>query len=442
MIFNSIQFAFFFTVVTGLYFILPARFGWMILLAASCFFYMSIVPWYILILAFMIVVDYFIALQIEKISPRAKKILLIFSIFVNIGTLFFFKYFNFFNETVASLAQLINWNYSVQVLKILLPIGLSFHTFQSLSYIIEVYRGKFKAERHFGVYALYVMFFPQLVAGPIERPQHMLPQFHLHHRFNYDRFVSGLQLMGWGLIKKVIIADRLAVIVDHIYGNLHESSGIVIIVAVVFFAFQLYADFSGYTDIAIGSARMLGFDLSPNFNHPYFATSVADFWRRWHISLSNWIRDYVYYPLALSAKKSSRAWLYMTLFVTFLASGLWHGAGWTFITMGALFGFFVVVGMATKKYRIAFVHKLGLLRAPWIYRILQSLFVFALVCVSWVFFRAPSMIDAIYIVTHMYTPSSGTFGVPNSEMILSLVLIASLMLFEFVQERRNIGSKI
>lgn len=425
----------FFAAVLAVYFLLPARWGWLILLVASCIFYMSIVPWYILILGFIILVDFFVAHQIEKTSGRTKTYLLWVSIAVNIGTLFFFKYFNFFNANISGLAQMIGWNYPIHYLKIILPIGLSFHTFQSLSYMIEVYRGKYPAERHLGKYALYVMFFPQLVAGPIERPQNLLPQFHQPHRFDYDRFISGLALMSWGYIKKIVIADRLASSVDYVYGHLGASSGGVLVVTVIFFAFQLYADFSGYTDIAIGAARILGFKLSPNFNFPYIATSVADFWRRWHISLSNWIRDYVYYPLAFSVKKNSRGWLYLTVLITFLASGLWHGAGWTFVIMGALFGSFIVFSIVTKKYRLKIIQLVGLEKFPALLRASQILITFCLVSVSWIFFRAPNLTDAFYIVTHLFLHTRGSLGISQSEIIMSVGGILFLLGAEGIYRR-------
>ncbi|MGH8046042.1 MAG: MBOAT family O-acyltransferase, partial [Chthoniobacterales bacterium] len=327
MLFNSFQFALFFPIVVVLYYLAPFAWRWAILAAASCYFYMAFVPAYILILLGVIVIDYTAGLLIEPRKGWARKALLGTSLFANVGLLAYFKYFNFLTSNVHSLAQAIGWNYPQQILNVILPIGLSFHVFQSMSYTIEVYRGTERAERHFGIYALYVLFFPQLVAGPIERPQNLLHQFRKHHRFDYDRAVSGLRLILIGLFKKVVIADRLALVVDSVYANPAQHSSLELLLGTYFFAFQIYCDFSGYSDIARGAARLLGFELMVNFNAPYLARSVADFWRRWHISLSTWFRDYVYVPLGGNRLGAWRQAI--NLFVVFLLSGLWHGSAWT-----------------------------------------------------------------------------------------------------------------
>ena len=259
MLFNSIEFMIFFPIVTLLYFLLPHKFRWAMLLTASCIFYMFFIPVYILILAVTIIIDYFAGIWIEESQGKRKKMYLIISIISTCLVLIVFKYFNFFNGSFASIAKFLNLNYPIEMLNIILPIGLSFHTFQSLSYVIEVYRGHQKAERHFGIYSLYVMFYPQLVAGPIERPQNLLHQFREEHKFEYERVTNGLKLIAWGLFKKIVIADRLSIFVNKVYGNPTEFDGIVLIIATVFFAFQIYCDFSGYSDIAIGSAPVMGF---------------------------------------------------------------------------------------------------------------------------------------------------------------------------------------
>ncbi len=297
MLFNSVQFLIFFPVVTALYFVLPHKYRWAMLLAASCIFYMVFIPAYILILASTIIVDYIAGIYIERSTGARRRLFLIISIISNVGFLAFFKYFNFLNGNIAFLARLIHWNYPINVLYIILPIGLSFHTFQAMSYTIEVYRGTQRAERHFGIYALYVMFYPQLVAGPIERPGRLIHQFYEEHHFDYVRVTSALKLMTWGLFKKVVIADRLAMIVNPVYNNPAQYNGMTLALATVCFAYQIYCDFSGYSDIARGSAQAMGFDLMDNFNRPYFAKSIAEFWKRWHVSLSTWFRDYVYIPM-------------------------------------------------------------------------------------------------------------------------------------------------
>ncbi|WP_242651764.1 MBOAT family O-acyltransferase [Ruminiclostridium cellulolyticum] len=297
MLFNSIEFLIFFPLVTALYFLLPHKIRWFLLLISSCVFYMAFVPKYILILGVTIVVDYFAGIIIARMQGDNKRIFLIVSLITNIGMLFVFKYFNFFNENIKHLADFLNWNYPISGLSIILPIGLSFHTFQSMSYIIEVYRGKQQPEKHFGIYALYVMYYPQLVAGPIERPQNMLWQFHTEHSFDAHRVSDGMKLMAWGLFKKVVIADNLALVVNSIYGNPTQVNGLSLVVATYFFAFQIYCDFSGYTDIARGASRVMGIELMQNFKRPYFSKTISELWKRWHISLSSWFSDYVYIPL-------------------------------------------------------------------------------------------------------------------------------------------------
>ena len=305
-----------------------------LLLGASCVFYMAFVPKYILILAVLILIDFAAGIWIENAQGHRRKIFLVVSLCANVGMLGFFKYFNFLNGNVAALAHFIGWNYSIESLKIILPIGLSFHTFQSMSYTIEVYRGRFKAERSLLHFATYVMFYPQLVAGPIERPQNLLHQFREKHVFNRTQFIEGAQLMLTGLFKKIIIADRAAILVNTVYANPQNFSGAQLFIATGFFGIQIYCDFCGYTENARGAAKIMGFELMLNFNRPYLATSIADFWRCWHISLSTWFRDYVYFPLG--GNRCSRAQNCFNLAGVFLISGLWHGANWTFIVWGAL----------------------------------------------------------------------------------------------------------
>jgi len=290
---------------------------------------MSFVPAYILILGFTIVIDYFAGILIEQSSGNKRNFYLILSIAANVGVLAVFKYYNFLNDNLTAILGDFGYQNKIPYLSILLPIGLSFHTFQAMSYTIEVYRGHQKAERHFGIYSLYVMFYPQLVAGPIERPQNILPQMHAKHEFKYENVVEGLRLMLWGFFKKIVIADRLAIYVDAVYNNADKHSGITLITATVFFAFQIYCDFSGYTDIARGAARVMGYELMLNFRRPYLAKSIKEFWSRWHISLSTWFRDYLYIPLGGNRVPIPR-W-YLNLMIVFMISRLWHGAALTYI---------------------------------------------------------------------------------------------------------------
>lgn len=384
MLFNSIEFILFFLIVTPLYYLLPHKFRWFHLLVASCIFYMAFVPIYIVILFGTIIIDYFAGILIER-SERHRRLFLIMSLIANCGVLIVFKYYNFFIDNINFVS-----GSSLPLLKILLPIGLSFHTFQAMSYTIEVYRRNQKAERNFGIYALYVMFYPQLVAGPIERPQNILHQFYERHRFDVGNLGAGFRLIIWGMFKKVVIADRLAVFVNQVYENSNDYTGIPLWVAAVFFSFQIYFDFSGYSSIALGCARVMGFNLMPNFNRPYQATSFKMFWSRWHMSLSTWFRDYVYIPLG-GNKAGLKRWMFNIL-VVFMLSGLWHGANWTFIVWGALHGIFQIFEIFIEKRKLLSVH-------PFFKRIV----IFLLVTIAWIYFRAEHIEKANYIVSNLFT---------------------------------------
>lgn len=421
MLFNSLAFVIFFIVVTTLYFVLPHKYRWALLLFASCYFYMAFVPVYILILGTTILVDYFAAIYIEKSTGHKRKMYLLFSIISTCLILFVFKYFNFFNGNFKELARLLDWNYPIASLRLILPIGLSFHTFQSLSYVIEVYRGKQKAEKNFGIYSLYVMFYPQLVAGPIERPQNVLHQFYEKHSFNYKRVVQGLQIMLWGFFKKIVIADNLALMVNYVYNDPKNHPGFPSVLATVFFAFQIFCDFSGYSDIAIGTAKVMGFDLMTNFRRPYSSKSISEFWSRWHISLSTWFRDYVYIPLGGNRVVKYR-W-YFNFFIVFMISGLWHGANWTFVIWGALHGLYSVLAAATKKTRIRLVNVLHLNNLPKLLGATETAITFALVTFAWIFFRAATLHDAVQVIENwFYRPFINISAVIHSEKVRTDVL--------------------
>lgn len=411
------------------------------LLVSSCYFYMAFVPIYILILGFTIIVDYFAGIWIENAEGKRRKLFLIFSLVANIGVLAVFKYYNFLNENLSVLLSGLGAHNHIPYLKILLPIGLSFHTFQAMSYTIEVYRGKQKAERHFGIYSLYVMFYPQLVAGPIERPQNLLHQFREKYDFDYDRVTSGLRLMAWGLFKKAIIADRLSIVADSVFTNPTYFTSFELIVATVFFSFQIFCDFSGYSDMAIGAARIMGFKLMTNFNKPYHARSIHEFWARWHISLSTWFKDYLYIPLGGNRVKVYR-W-YFNLFIVFLVSGLWHGANWTFIIWGALHGFYLVFALVTQKWRTKISSTLFIDKIPGI----QTLTTFVLVAFAWIFFRANSLDKAWYIITHLTTDFShgltinfAKIKLSQASFIASCGLIILLQAVHTFQNYKNIST--
>ena len=406
MLFNSFQFLLFFPVVTIIYFLLPHKFRWFHLLAASCLFYCAFIPVYILILFFTIIIDYLAGILIEQSEGKKRKNYLVLSIISNVLILAFFKYCNFFLDNFNGIFGLLNIHKNIPLLNIILPIGLSFHTFQAMSYTIEVYRGNHKAERHFGIYALYVMFYPQLVAGPIERPQNLLFQFHEDKKLEYENISDGLKFILWGMFKKVVIADRLAIFTDPVFNYPHHYSPIVILLGLVFFAFQIYCDFSGYSDIAIGTARVMGFNLMTNFNRPYSSKSISEFWRRWHISLSSWLSDYVYTPLAIKYRNLGIFAIILPTMITFLISGFWHGAGWKYIIFGGLFGIAVCYEIFTKKIRKK-VFKLLPLRLG---NLLSQFFFFSYLCFCYIFFRSNTLNDAFYITKKVGEAVKQIFG--------------------------------
>lgn len=400
MLFNSLEFALFFPLVVALYFAASKRWRTLLVLVASCVFYMAFVPVYILILLVTILIDYVAGIYLERTEGQVRKYILAISIVATCLVLFVFKYFDFFVGSFTGIAGLFGWQLSTHSLNILLPIGLSFHTFQSLSYVVEVYRGQQKAERDFVTYATYVMFFPQLVAGPIERPQNLLHQFHEHHRFDYDNVTAGLKRMAWGLFKKLVVADRLALYVNDVYAQPQAHNGLQLTIATVFFAYQIYCDFSGYSDIALGSARVLGFKLMENFDRPYYSTSISEFWRHWHISLSTWFRDYVYLPLG-GSRVSRPRWM-ANILITFGISGLWHGANWTYVVWGILNGIYLICGALTESARNSFFRALGLAEKGIPRRAIRIVTTFVLVCVAWVIFRAKNLSDAWYVFSHFW----------------------------------------
>jgi D-alanyl-lipoteichoic acid acyltransferase DltB (MBOAT superfamily) len=345
-------------------------------------------------------VDYVSGILIESAEGRRRKGFLLLSIIANVGVLAIFKYFNFFDDNLHVIFGALGWAYPVQSLSIILPIGLSFHTFQSLSYTIEVYRHNQKAERHLGIFALYVMFYPQLVAGPIERPQNLLHQFREPHRFDYQRVTDGLKRMMWGLFKKAVIADRLAIVANQVYANPTQFTGPAFILGTLCFAYQIFCDFSGYSDIALGAAQVMGFTLMKNFDQPYSSASISEFWQRWHISLSTWFRDYLYIPLGGS--RVTRWRWQINLLITFLVSGLWHGASWTYVVWGALHGVYLLAAIWTESWQRKLFYVTRLDRLPTLRRIMQITLTFTLVCFAWIFFRAASLNEAWYIVTHLF----------------------------------------
>ncbi len=391
MLFNSFSFALFLPITFALYWILPHKFRWVFLLLSSYFFYMCWNPAYIFLIILTTVITYLSARFIERSSSTKKrKWILAGAVISCLGILFVFKYFNFFFASLEQILHFFSIPFSTVVADLILPVGISFYTFQTMSYVIDVYRGKIGAERHFGYYATFISFFPQLVAGPIERADHLLPQIKAEHVFDYQLATYGLKQMAWGYFKKMVIADTLAVYTGSVFTNPTDYHGMSLVLAILAFTLQIYCDFSGYSDIAIGTAKLFGIRLVDNFRAPYFSASFQEFWRRWHISLSEWMRDYVYIPLG--GNRKGRARQNVNLISTFLVSGLWHGANWTFVVWGGLHGLAQVVERYLPKRKKNV--KVG--------RILNIIVVFLFVALAWTFFASESLSDAVYIISHLF----------------------------------------
>jgi D-alanyl-lipoteichoic acid acyltransferase DltB (MBOAT superfamily) len=424
MSFVDIRFLVFLPVVTAVYYLLPERFRWLFLLVSSYVFYMAWKPEYGVLLLCITAIDYACALRIaDNTDKNIRRAWLLVSFAANLGILFFFKYFNFVLGSYGAIAHALGSGATVPVLDVLLPIGISFHVFQSLSYTIEVYRGSVRPTTHFGKLALYVSFFPQLVAGPIERPTHLLNEILEGRRFDLDRARRGTKLILWGFFKKLVIADNLAPAVNAAFAAPDQFSGPSLMIAAAMFSYQIYCDFSGYTDIARGVATLFGYELVLNFNRPYASRSVAEFWRRWHISLSSWFRDYVYIPLGGSRVSSSRR--FGNLLVTFLLSGLWHGAAWTFVIWGALNALYMIISDITRPSRsritqFVFRGPLERLHVAW-----QIICTFSIISVTWVFFRATDLASALYMIGRFGT-GLGSFA----SDLLSLSGIKHAILFD------------
>ena len=447
MLFNSFEFLIFFPLVVGLYFAIPQRFRWMFLLAASYYFYMAWKAEYVLLIMASTIIDYYAALRMGATPEKSKrKKYLVLSAIANLGLLFSFKYFNFFSDATREILANANIFYDSPALSILLPVGISFYTFQTLSYTIDFYRGVRKPERHLGIFALYVSFFPQLVAGPIERSTRLLPQFRQAKTFDIERVLSGLRLMLWGFFKKLVIADRLAVYVNEVYNNPGDYTGAPVILATYFFAFQIYCDFSGYSDIAIGAARVMGYDLMENFRRPYFAKSIGEFWKRWHISLSTWFKDYLY--ISLGGNRVSRWRWYYNVLIVFLLSGLWHGANWTFLTWGGLHGIYLILSHRTARVRERLCQLTGLSALPEFHKFIKVFVTFHLVLLAWVFFRSNSVSDALTHLNSMLSLNASglaaAFGKPTAaagwvEMAIACGAMAVLLIEHVIGRKQRIG---
>lgn len=441
VLFVTPQFAIFFMLVLSIYFILPHKWRWILLLLSSYYFYASWEVAYLGLIIFSTLVDYLAGYYLGKISQEKdfpRKLLLGLSLAVNLGVLFIFKYYNFFAGSMSEFLHIFGQEPDFLTLNVLLPVGVSFYTFQSMSYTIDIYRGKLQPETNFGIFATFIAFFPQLVAGPIERATNMLPQFSKEHDFDYVRVVEGFRLILWGAFKKVVIADRVAVVVNSVYTAPDQYSGLSLILATLFFSIQIYCDFSGYTDIAIGVARVMGYDLMLNFRQPYFAKSVQEFWQRWHISLSTWFRDYLYIPLG--GNRASFGRYLLNIMIVFVVSGLWHGANWTFVIWGFLHGIMMVIEAITKRYHLTLIPRF---LPSYIKNTLALISTFLLVSFAWIFFRAPDLSSAYYIGSHLFVGTGqniistydGASLTSELQMMLTLVGIATLIVYDFIDAR-------
>jgi D-alanyl-lipoteichoic acid acyltransferase DltB (MBOAT superfamily) len=447
VLFNSFEFLLFFPIVVSIAFLIPSRWRWLHLLIASYVFYMAWEPAYALLIFASTIVDYVVARQMERTdAPLRRRLLLSISLIVNLGLLFSFKYYNLINGTFVAAAAALGLNWPLPESNLLLPVGISFYTFQTLGYTIDVYWGKIKAERHFGRFALYVCFFPQLVAGPIERAQRLLPQFRKTHVWDTERVKSGLRLILWGLFKKVVVADRIALIADAIYGQPDAFGGLAVVIGTACFGYQVYCDFSGYSDIAIGTARVMGYDLMKNFDQPHLARSINAFWQRWHISLMSWFRDYIYIPLGGSRVSLWR--MYLNIMAVFVASGIWHGAEWSFVVWGAMNGVYIVVGMQTAALRDRLAERTGFAQFPRVRAVWQVGSTVGITYFSFVFFRAETIPHALSVYarllhgwTDVLTPGAFTafadaLGMEAVMVAFCLALLPLTEMMEYAQRHK------
>ncbi len=447
MQFASLQFLLFLPLAALAYFKLPERHRWVALLLASGYFYWSFIPVYLLLAIPLALVDFWGALAMERAAQPAKRRYYIALVAAHLAVLIFFKYSTFLGENLNALFGL-----GIGPSSWLVPIGLSYQTLMSISYLSEVHAGRFAAARKPQTVALYLLFFPQLLAGPIERPQNTMPQFEAGHAFDYSRVTDGLKRMVYGFFKKLVIADRLAIVVNTVYGNVQGFDGPQLMLATALYAWQIYCDFSGYTDIALGTAQIFGIRLMENFKQPYFSRSVTEFWQRWHISLSTWLRDYLYFPMARKLRTPQLRWL--ALFTTFLISGLWHGAAWTFAAWGALHGLYLVAELWIKNARGAGSNtQPGRLTA-----VLQSLGTFAAVSFAWIFFRAADLNEAFYVATNLFSGLSAwlgnilnpaffkeafiAMGFSLSGLLITLAALPVLLFLEILQAKEGLRARL
>ncbi len=452
MLFNSLDFFIFFPVMTFVYFVLPAKIRWLWLLATSAYFYMNWNAKYIVLIGFSIAVTWagsVITDYARKKELKSEKLISKLTLWTvlasNLAVLFLFKYYNFFVENVRAVTGI-----SLPLLRFALPVGISFYTFQALGYSIDVYRGTIRPEKNPLRYALFVMFFPQLVAGPIERASNLLPQLQKPTYFNIDNLRKGLLIMGWGLFMKVVIADRISIFVDRAYAGYAEADGAILILATILLALQIYCDFASYSVIALGAAKVLGFDLMRNFNFPYSSKSMAEFWDRWHISLSKWFEDYIYRPFVWGAKNKKAA-TYTGFVLVFIISGFWHGAKWTYVLWGAIHAVFRVVGALTRKKRRKFYKNTGISKNEKLFNLGRMVTTFALVDFTYIFFRADSIEQAFGILKAMvfntdisvlFTETLFNYGLDGKDLAVAFISLAVLWLIDILRTKFDVADKV
>ena len=433
MLFNSLQFAIFLPIVFVLYWLVnnkSIKLQNLLLLSASYFFYSCWDVRFLLLLIFSTFLDYFTGIMIYKSSRASgKKLWLFISIIVNLGFLVFFKYYNFFIDSFAASLSQLGLSPNRASLNIILPVGISFYTFHGLSYVFDIYHNRIKPTTNWIEYSLFVSFFPLLVAGPIERATHLLPQIEKPRKFDYQKAADGLRQILWGQFKKVVIADGCAEYANLAFNNPDHYPASTLFLGVIFFAFQIYGDFSGYSDIALGTARLFGFELLQNFKFPYFSRDIAEFWRRWHISLSSWFKDYLYFPLG-----GSRGGKWMQIrntFIIFLVSGFWHGANWTFIVWGFLNALFILPSIIVKTNR----NNMNIVAPgksfPTIQELLKMLSTFGLICFTWIFFRAESVAKAFHYISQLVSQTIFSRPAPGTFSVYIVVLVAVFILIEW-----------
>lgn len=450
MLFNSFDFLCFFPLVLLVYFMIPKKTRYIWLLLTSYYFYMGWNARYALLLLFSTFVTYLSSLLLVKWKEheKKKKIVVSVCVLVNFGILFLFKYLTFTTQSIIKIASIFGLGLKEPKIDLLLPVGISFYIFQAVGYMMDVYREEIEAEKNFFRYALFVSFFPQLVAGPIERSRNFLPQIQNLHTiklWNFDRIRSGALIMIYGYIMKMIIADRAAIFVDTVYNidSYHQHVGFTVLVAAVLFSIQIYCDFAGYTFIAIGAARIMGVKLMNNFDAPYFAGSIKEFWNRWHISLTSWFRDYLYFPLGGSRKGTLRK--YLNILIVFTVSGLWHGAGWHFVAWGMLHGVLRVLEESTVKVRKKTAEILRIRQSVFSYKVFQTGLTFFVVTIAWMFFRAASLTQAVEMIYNMFSRvntwvlfdgSLFTFGLDAKDFNVLIVFVALIMIVDYLRSKK------